>query len=235
VFGIHNLLTDIVEDDIKIKVEGRGKRKRYFRRMGPDEIEKVIFAKDGKLVVCPTEPVNIPKEDVSEHLLIELEKPVIIESGLKETFYVKTPVEIGVFLVDKHDVERIDLFTKTKPKYTLYGPPESGIICKWWKSEIFEEKPSVDPFFEGILRVDITNNYHEWVEITKMVFRAYDMKVFYNQHAYIHARLNIINRYIGETTFNTRRPPNMEESLDIYLSKGIQKLEKKFVMEWRFK
>jgi len=27
----------------------------------------------------------------------------------------------------------------------------------------------------------------------------------------------------------------MQESIDIYLAKGIQKLEKKFVMEWRFK
>jgi hypothetical protein len=61
------------------------------------------------------------------------------------------------------------------------------------------------------------------------------MKVFYNDYAYIRARLAIINKTIGETTFSTRRPKGMEESLDIYLSKGVQKLEKKFVMEWRFK
>ena len=154
VFGTYDLVTDISEGDIRITVEGRGKRKRYYRRMGTEELEKVIFAKGGNLVVCPTEPVNIPREEVSEHLLIELEKPLIVESGLKETFYVKTPVEIGVFLVDMHDIERIDLFTETKPKYTLYGPPESGIICRWWKSNIFEEKPPVEKLFEGVLRVD---------------------------------------------------------------------------------
>jgi hypothetical protein len=235
VFGTYTLSTDIKEDDVEITVEGKGKRKRYFRRVGKDEIEKVIYAKGGNLVICPVEPVNLPQEGVAEHLLIELNKNLIIESGVTDTIYVKFPIEIGVFLVDTRDVERIDLFTKTKSKYILYGPPETGIICKWWKSDIFDDKPSVQKLSEGILKVEIANKYYEWVELTKMVFRAYDMKVFYDDFAYIKARLTILNKSIGETTFSTRRPKEMTESLDIYLSKGVQKLEKKFTMEWRFK
>ena len=234
-FGKYGLAVDIAEDDIEINLDGHGKRKRYYRRVGNDEIEKFIYGKEGNLVICPTEPVNVPDENVSEHLLIEIDKPLVIESNFSDTLYVKNPVEIGVFLVDKYDVERIDLFTKTKPKYTLYGPPESGIICKWWKSGIFEDKPSVEKFYEGIMRIDITNKYHEWVEITKMVFRAYDMKVFYNEYSYMHAYLNIINKIIGETTFDTKRPAHMDESYNIYEYKGIKKLERRFVMEWRFK
>jgi len=235
VFGTYELSTSLKEDDIEIIVEGQGKRKQYFRRSGKDEIEKIICAEGGNLVVCPVEPVSFPQEGVAEHLLIELNKPLIIESGVKDIIFVKFPIEIGVFLVDKRDVELIDIFTKIKPKYTLYGPPESGIICRWWKSDIFDNKPSVKELYEGILKVDIANKYYEWVELTKMVFGAYDMKIFYNDSAYIHARLTILNKTIGETTFSTRRPTDMKESLDIYISRGVKKLEKKFIMEWRFK
>ena len=234
-FGTYDLSTSLKEEDIEIIVEGKGKRKNYFRRAGKDEIEKNIYADGGNLVVCPVEPVNLPQEGVAEHLLIELNKPIIIEPGVKDTIFVKFPIEIGVFLVDKKDVELIDLFTKIKPKYTLYGPPESGIICRWWKSDIFEGKPNIKKLYDGILKVDIANKYYEWVELTKMVFAAYDMNLFYNDSAYIHARLMILNKTIGETTFNTRRPTDMKKSFDIYISKGVKKFEKKFIMEWRFK
>ena len=234
-FGKYDLSTKLKEQDIEITVEGRGKRKRYYRRAGAEEVEKFIYADGGNLVVCPVEPVNVPDMTISEHLLIEFDKPFVIESGTKDTFYAKFPVEVGVFLVDRKDVEQIDIFTKTKPKYTLYGPPESGVICKWWKSEMYTEKPEVEKLYEGVVRVDITNNYYEWAEIEKVVFRALDMKIFYDDHAYMHAYLKILKKGMGETTFNSRKPKNMQESIDIYLAKGIKKFEKKFVMEWRFK
>jgi len=235
VFGEYDLNVELKEQDVEIVIEGKGKRKRYYRKAGKDEAEKFIYANKGKLVVCPVEPVNLPKEGVAEHLLIELEKPLVIEPGVKEGFYAKFPVEIGVFLVDEKDVERIDIFTKTRPKYTLYGPPENGIICRWWKSDLYSEAPEVNRLYEGVMKIGITNNYYEWMEICKVVFRAFDMKLFYNDHAYMHAMLDISKRTFGETTFNKRRPKNMKGAIDIYLAKGIKKFEKKFIMELGFK
>jgi len=235
VFGEYNLNVKLKEQDVEILIEGKGKRKRYYRRVGKNEVEKFIHADRGKVVICPVEPVNLPKEGVAGHLLIELDKPLIIEPGLKDAFYAKFPIEVGVFLVDEKDVERIDIFTKTKSKYTLYGPPESGIICRWWKSSLYNEIPEVDSLYEGVMKVEIANNYYEWMEIRKVVFRAFDMKLFYNDHAYMHAILNISKRTFGETTFNKRKPKNMKGAIDIYLAKGIKKFEKKFIMELGFK
>lgn len=235
VFGEYDLSTQLKEQDVEITIEGKGKRKSYYRKVGEEEVKKFIHAEEGKVVICPVEPVNLPKEGAAEHLLIELDKPFIIESGFKDTFYVKFPVEIGVFLVDKKDVERIDIFTKTKPKYTLYGPPENGIICKWWKSDVYSEMPEVDRLYEGIMKIEIANNYYEWMEINKVVFRAFDMKLFYNEYAYMHATLTILKKTFGETTFNKRKPKNMKGAIDIYLAKGIKKFEKKFIMELGFK
>ena len=231
-FGEYKLNLNLAEEDIEIKMEGRGKIKKYYRRVGNDEIEKTISAEEGKIVITPVEPVNLPKIGVAEHLLIKLKEPYIIEPLIEDTLYLKFPIEIGIFLVDRKDVERIDIFTKTKTKYTLYGSPEQGIICKWWESELYKEKPEVNKLKEGIMRIDIRNSYREWVEINKIVFRAFDMKIFYNEYAYMHANLNILKKTMGETTFNARKPKNMKEGIDIYLAKGIKKFEKKFVMEW---
>lgn len=234
-FGTYDLTTRLEEKDIELSVKGRGRRKHYYRRVADDETEKYIHADGGKLIVCPVEPVNAPDDSVSEHLLIELERPLIIEAGSTDTFFLKFPIEIGVFLIDPTDVERIDLFTLTQPKYTLYGPPESGIICKWWKSDVYGEAPAVDRLFEGVLKVEITNDYKEWMEIATVVFRAFDMKIFYNHHAYMNACLTIEKHTIGETSFNARKPKNMHKAVDIYQAKGLKKLEKKYVMEWGFR
>lgn len=234
-FGEYKLNVKIEEEDLKLLVEGRGKRKRYYRKVGEEEVEKFIHADKGKLVVCPVEPVNLPKEGVSEYLLVELDKPLIIEPKTESSVYLKFPIEVGVFLVDEIDVERIDIFTKTMPKYILYGPPESGIICKWWNSSVYNEIPEVDKLYEGILRLDVKNAYEEWVEIKKVVLRAIDMKIFYDGYAYMHASLKILKKSLGETTFFDRLPRGMKRAIDIYLAKGIKRLEKKFVMEWGFK
>ncbi|KAA0008279.1 MAG: DUF432 domain-containing protein [Thermoplasmata archaeon] len=231
-FGKYELNEEIREEDIEIKIGGRGKIKRYYRKAGNEEIEKIVSAESGNLYVVPVEPVNLPKLGVAEHLMIELEKPYIIEPYIEDTFYLKFPIEIGVFLVDKRDVERIDIFTMAKQKYILYGSPEQGIICRWWKSNIYNDKPEVNKTQEGIIRIDIKNSYREWVEVKKLVFRAFDMKIFYNDYAYMHAHINLLKKTMAETAFNSRKPKNMNASIDIYEAKGIKKFEKKFVMEW---
>lgn len=233
-FGTYDLDVHLEEEGIELLVEGTGKRRRYYRRAGGEEVEKVVYADKAKLIVCPVEPVNVPDTTISEHLLIDLTTPVVIAAGSHDTFYVKFPVEIGVFLVDNRDVERIDIFTKTQPKYTLYGPPEQGIVCKWWKSDLYLEEPEVDRLFEGVMKTGIKNGYDEWMEVHHVVFRAFDMKIFYNRHAFMHAYLTIQKRTMGETAFNARKPGNMHKSVDIYQAKGLKKLKEKYVMEWGF-
>jgi hypothetical protein len=99
---------------------------------------------------------------------------------------------------------------------------------------LYHEEPQVDQLFEGVMRVDIKNHYYEWMELHKVVFRAFDMNIYYNAHAHMHAYLTIQKRNLGETAFNTRRPPNTHRSVDIYQAKGLKKLEKKYLMDWGF-
>jgi len=235
VFGEYELNAEISDEDVNIVIEGRGKTKHYKRNAWGEEIEKIIHAEGGKMVICPVEPVNLPKEGVAQYLLIELEKPFIIEPKVSTSIFLRFPVEIGVFLVDRRDVERIDLFSKVRRKYTLYGPPEKGVICRWWRSGVYDEADKTEKFVEGIIKVDIENDYTEWVELRKIVFGAVQMKIFYGDYAYMHARMKITGKSIGEVSFIDYKPKKMKRAIDIYLAKGMKKFEKKFVMEWGFK
>lgn len=234
-FGKYDLNFKQIHGDIEIMMEGTGKQRRYYRRCKNEEVEKVIYADTGNVVVCPVEPVNCPEVDISEHLQVEFSRPVVVASGTRNTFYATFPVEIGVFLVDRNDVERIDVFTKTHPKYTLYGPPESGIICKYWKSGVYDEQPKVEKFYEGVVQVDIMNNYREWLELVKLVFSGREMKLFYgeNDFSYMHSFLNVQKKTVGDTGFVGDKPSGMHGSLDIYQFKGLKRFEN-FIMEWGF-
>ncbi len=235
VFGEYGLNAKISEKDIEIALEGKGKTKTYRRNAWGESVEKIIHAESGRLVVCPVEPVNLPKEGISQHLLIELEKPFIIEPKVSTSIYLHFPIEIGVFLVNKRDVERIDLFSNVRKKYTLYGPPEKGVICRWWKSRVYDSEEKAEKLMEGIIKLDIENDYTEWVELKKIVFGAIQMKIFYGDYAYMHARMKITGKSVAEVSFVDYKPKKMKRAIDIYLAKGMKKLEKKFIMEWGFK
>jgi len=120
--------------------------------------------------------VNKPKE-LTPHFLIEFERSVFIEPSARRTVFVKFPVEIGVFVHGKKDFQILDVLTLNKQKFTLYGDVVSGVICKYWKSEVYSTIPDTNPVYEGVIELNITNTTARWVEVTKAVFAAYGMKI----------------------------------------------------------
>ncbi len=238
-YGRHELTLNIEKDDIKLELTGSGREKNYFRKIGNEAIEKKIYADRGELIISPVPPVNLPT-NVSNHLMIELNKSIFIEPDVEEKVFVKFPVEIGVFLSDEKDIEPVDIFTKTKLKYILYGRPENGILCRWWGSEIYEKIPNFDEFYEGIMELRIKNIYNEWVKINKVVFDTLPMKIFYGKYVYCSANLEIIKKSMGKTYFN-EKVEGMNEGIDLYLAKSrklglslAKEIKKEFFMEWGF-
>ncbi|MBC7080712.1 MAG: DUF432 domain-containing protein [Thermoplasmatales archaeon] len=239
-FGVYGLNLNIEKGGVKIEVSGGGREKNYFRKAGDEVIEKKIYANNGEIIISPVPPVNLPIH-ASNHLMIEFDKSIFVEPGVEEKIFIKFPVEIGVFLSDEKDIEPLDIFTKTKLKYTLYGRPEDGFVCRWWRSEIYKEIPNVDELYEGIMELKIKNSYSEWTEINKIVFNTLTMKIFYKNHAYCSANLEIIKKSMGKTSFN-EKVEGMNEAIDLYLAKsrklGIslaKEIGREFFMERGFK
>ena len=104
----------------------------------------------------------------------------MVEPGATQKIYAKYPLEIGVFISRNENFKILDIFTLMKQKFTLYGGPSRGVICKYWRSAVYSSIPSVNPIHEGVVELSITNTSAKWVEVTKAVFNAYGMKMYYS-------------------------------------------------------
>ena len=230
-FGSYEFGVTLDFDGVKIESFQENGLYIYRRQSQEQEVRKVIsFA--SRLLVNPTEPVRLPKE-VTHYLLIELQEPVLLAPGHELTFYATFPVEFGIYVAGRKNVELIDAFTLTNPKYTLYGTPKDGVICKWWSSGVHSSIPEVDPKVEGVMKIDIKNICDDWVEVRNLVFDAYHMKIYYGDYASMHAAVKVINTKVAETSFMERPiAAGLKKAVEVFSPGKLAAMRKAFVMEW---
>ena len=200
-----------------------------------DSLEKILVKGDGKVLINPIEPLNKPKK-ITSHLLVEFDKTITIAPTSRVKVYIKFPIEMGVFISDEEEIEIIDILSLVKQKFTLYGDPSSGLICKYWKSEIYSTIPDADPISEGIMELSIINDAEIWVEVSRAVFNAYGMKIYYDSDMVsMKANMKIISNSIAETSFSdTPIRAGMEKSMELYTAKRLYVNGTKCIMEAGF-
>jgi hypothetical protein len=174
----------------------------YKRTLGTDNVEKLILGDGKHIIINPVEPLNTPKE-ITSNLLIEFEKPLLLAGGMRKKIFLTFPIEIGVFISDKGDknFQLLDVFTLVRQKFTLYGPVSNGIVCKHWKSGIYSVPPSPNPLQEGIMELSLRNTTSEWASVSKAIFSAYGMRLYYDVEVFMNVRMDIRSRDTAETGF----------------------------------
>lgn len=236
-YGIYDYDFRFENEEISLGVEKRGGFLRYFRYLKNknENIEKILASDTGKIIVNPVEPLNLPKE-ITSYLEIEFE-PIVIEPNSYRKVYLKFSIEIGVFAATKKSIDVLDIFSLNNQKYSLYGPPDSGVICRWCKSDVFADIPKTELLKEGVIELNIQNTSHEWVEMRRIVFESYGMKIYYNDIVSMVAVVKIINRMVAETNFINRPiKDGMKKALELYTARRIPVVERKgFLMEWGLK
>lgn len=214
----------------------RGRERCCFTGGRPvdEKVEKNLLASTGKILINPVEPLNKPKE-LTSYLLIEFERTLVVEPGTTQKIYAKYPLEIDVFISGKgnENFKILDIFTLMKQKFTLYGDPSSGVICKYWRSAVYSSIPSVNPIHEGVVELSITNTSTGWVEVTKAVFNAYGMKMYYHDDMVaMKAKMKIMRGKMAETDFfDSPLETGMKKSLELYTVRKVAITTTKFVME----
>jgi len=231
-YGSHDIPVRFRDDRLTLSIEVEGDVKHYSRECLGEKVEKTIHSKDNRILINPVEPVNTPK-DITSYLLIDFEKPVIIEPETSIKIYLKFPVEIGIFISGKKKIEIIDVLTLVNQKFTLYGTPRHGIICKYWSSNVYVSMPTTDPMYEGVIQLEIINTSTHWTEVTKAVFNAYAMKIYYNDDIVsMQAKMKIMAGENAETDFvNLPLKSSMRKSVELYTTRIAPVLGTKFVME----
>ncbi|PXF61795.1 MAG: hypothetical protein C4B59_02815 [Candidatus Methanogaster sp.] len=234
VFGLHDVPLRMDQEGISLSVKRMTGGVLYKRECMDEEVEKSLLSSNNKILINPVEPVNKPKE-LTPHFLIEFERSIFIEPSAKKAVFVKFPVEIGVFVHGKKNFQILDVLTLNKQKFTLYGSLTSGVICKYWKSEVYSTIPDTNPVYEGVIELNITNTTARWVELTKAVFSAYGMKIYYSDDMVaMRANMRIVSKKVAEIDFvNSPLGKGMKRSLELYTSRlrKIPVIATKFLMD----
>ena len=220
--------------EVRIRIEEEGNAFRYIRE-GKEQKERIILSRNGRIIVNPVEPVNLPKE-ITNFMQLKLKEPAISEPKSSMEVYLTFPIEIGVFLAAKKNVDILDIFSLNNPKFSLYGNPRNGIICRYWESSVFSTIPKVDLKKEGILKLRIKNESSEWAEIRNAVFDIYGMKIYFDDEKVAsRATMSLENPRVAETNFITKPlAEGMKKALELYTARKIPMVGKKFVMEWGY-
>jgi hypothetical protein len=232
-YGYYDIPLRLEQEGITLSLELEGESLLY-RSVSPDgEVEKVLLARANNILINPVEPLHKPKE-LTSNLLIEFERNLLVEPGATRKIFVTFPIEIGVFVVEEGDgPEVLDLLTLATQKFTLYGDPRAGVICKYWRSGVHPAIPAVNPLHEGVMELTLTNTTTEWAEVTRAVFNAYGMKIYYSDSLVaMRASMKIIPRRLAETDFqDAPLLTGMTKSLELYTSRKLPVVPAKFVME----
>jgi hypothetical protein len=200
-YGQHKTPLRLTEGRLSVSFDKQGERYVYRRTGAGGNVERIVLDGPEKIIINPVEPLNLPKP-ITQYLMIEFSEPVVIGPSGDKTVLLKLPVEIGIFLSRKKGTKLIDTISLNQQKFTLYGSPRGGTVCRYWKSEVFAEIPATDPLLEAVLALRITSEVENWVTVKKVVLDAYGMKIRYTETLVAtKAEMEIISDGIAETGF----------------------------------
>ncbi|NQV19644.1 MAG: DUF432 domain-containing protein [Armatimonadetes bacterium] len=230
-FGEFNIPINIDKDSLNISIKKNDKGFDYIRELPNDKIEKLILTENAKILINPVEPLNTPKE-LTSLLLIEFNKSISIQPGIRKTIFITFPIEIGIFLSKKKDFELFDVFSLSKQKFTLYGDPGVGVVCKYWKSDVFLTLPDINPLYEGFIELKIYNPGTSWINVHKALFKAEGMKIFFDdQNVCMKAKMKVTDDDTAETEFiDSPYEKDMKKAVDIFNAKKLSVSTSKTIM-----
>lgn len=231
-FGTYDPPVHIDMDDLKIDIDMVDNTLRYCRVFRGDTLEKTLLTDRCRIMISPVEPVNLPK-NITPYYLVEFDHPCITPPTATSTIFTTFPIEIGVFIIDDKNDKIVDIFSFIKPKYTQYGELTKGKICRFWNGGVHHSPPVVDPLREGVLELTISNQTQLWIELTRVVFYAYGMKLYNSRDLVsLRATLRILKEGMAETDF--RDSPihdGMTKSKELFQTRTHTVIQRKFMME----
>lgn len=232
-YGKYDLPFHITQDDLSLSIERRGEKSYQYSRICREEsVEKTLVLSKGDLLVHPVEPLNTPK-NITPYLLIEFDKKLWLEPKATHKIFLSFPIEIAVLILLNKESKLIDSMSLTASKFTLYGEPNNGVICKYWKSGLHETAPSLNPFQEGLLELTVSNTTRNWEEVGKAVFNAYGMKLHYSPtRVAMKAKMIVDEGRTAETEFQDAAfERGMKKAQESYPARKLSMTTTTFTME----
>lgn len=157
----------------KIVISSSGSLFQYRRHCGKEVAAQSTIMSDQEEVaigIFPIPPMWTPKQ-VARNVYLKFRPQVVIDQKGNEVIYSKIPVEIGVFRQSGDEELLLDAFSLSRQQFALYGPPDTGIVCRYTEAEVSAEegKMEVKKYEEALVRIRINNAIDNVVRIGKVI------------------------------------------------------------------
>ncbi|MCE4607233.1 MAG: DUF432 domain-containing protein [Desulfurococcales archaeon] len=225
--------------DYVIRIENYGRDlKKYERLTDNNEVAfSAVLPGDSVLLAEPSLPIFLPFQYESEALMIRLKEPVYVTPNYTAIFYLEAPFDIVVY---DEDGEIIDIFTMENPKYSLYGDPNNGVVCRYGKSSVHVSEEDV-PLTRGVLPVKVRNSFNTTLKVTLIVIPYRLLKTYYSQNGRVYysvakVELEDKNRAVVYASKEAPRKGLRQSKIDPFKRKGIFIPTEvgRFELEWGF-
>ena len=149
-----------------------------YQRRVHEKIESKVLISTGvagdSVGIFPIPPIFIPKQ-ISENIYLKFDAPIIVDQNEEIEIYAKIPIDIGVYRQSRDEEFMMDVFSINKPRYTLYGTPERGAVCRFAVTEVSKEPLLVKKYEEAIIRIRIKNSIENIIKINKVIIPVKDV------------------------------------------------------------
>ena len=185
-YGIYdikeNLELSLPNTEIKIQRIGDNAFS-YFRKDSEGKvIEKMIPTKsnDVKIELAPIRPLNHPARRTG-YVFLKFDKEIFLSENSAASIFVHCPIEIGIFLVHNSHRDSLDWITcnPVNSRFGLYGPPDTGTLCKYAEVSLAIDYHDSIPYIEGVMKIVLENTLSTGQTVSKVIFPITDNSLFY--------------------------------------------------------
>jgi len=159
----------------------------YLRKDSEGNItEKIVPTPDNKkmiIEIAPIRPLNYPAHRTN-FVYLKFNHEVFLSKNATTSFLVRCPIEIGIFLVHDSDKDSMDWFTcdPSKSRFGLFGAPDTGKLCKFYKVPIVETELDSEPYLNCVMRLNFENLLDRGYSITRSIFPITDHFLYYKEN-----------------------------------------------------
>ena len=127
----------------------------------PDDVVVGIF---------PVPPFNT-LVNIAKNVYLKFKSQIVLDQKSEAVLYSKVPIEIGVYRQSKDEELLLDAFSIARQRFALYGPPETGVVCRFNEAEVSTKEDEINPtkYEEARVRIRISNMIDNVVKVGKVI------------------------------------------------------------------
>lgn len=144
--------------------------------------EKMMPAKSNKIQIelAPIRPLNHPARR-TDYVFLKFDKEIYLSENSAASIFVNCPIEIGIFLIHEQNRESLDWVTcnPLDSRFGLYGPPDTGTLCKYAKVTLATDMSDSISYVEGVMKILIENTLSAGQNVSKVIFPITNNSIYY--------------------------------------------------------